>query len=95
MNILIDNDGALEEGARMAGLSEESFKHVLTKAAWEGDVDRLDELAGCRCCCGEHTFSWCPARLWNGCRGGQVDQRAEEEAWRQHYGMTEDEWYQS
>jgi hypothetical protein len=95
VKILIDNDGALEEGARMLGWDVARFKHVLTKAAWEGDVDRLDELAGCRCCCGEHTFSWCPARLWNGCRGGQVDQRTEEEAWRQHYGMTEDEWYQS
>ena len=93
MKILVDNQAALEEGARMTQMSIESFRRALTKAAWEGDIDRRCDLAYCRCCCWEHTFSWCPARLWNACRGGQSDPRTEEEAWRRHYGMTEAQWY--
>ena len=40
------------------------------RAMWAGDVGLLSELAPCRCCCHEHTFEDCVARLWNGCRGG-------------------------
>jgi hypothetical protein len=36
---------------------------------WAGDTETLDAIAGCRCCCREHTSPNCPARLWNACRG--------------------------
>lgn len=69
----------------------------LADALWAGDVDRLSELAPCRCCCFEHTFEWCEARLWFGCRGQEALTRAEEESWRRHYeqfhGMTLADFY--
>ena len=69
----------------------------LADALWAGDVDRLSELAPCRCCCFEHTFESCEARLWFGCRGQGALTRAEEESWRRHYeqfhGMTAAEFY--
>ena len=69
----------------------------LAYALWAGDVDRLSELWPCRCCCFEHTFESCEARLWFGCRGQGSLTRAEEESWRRHYerfhGMTTAEFY--
>jgi len=60
-------------------------------------MDKLDELAPCRCCCAEHTFHDCPARAWNGCRGQYSFTFADEESWRRHYethhGMSYDEFY--
>jgi hypothetical protein len=63
----------------------------LDDALWAGDVDRLQELAYCRCCCDEHTFSDCPARLWGACRGQGAITHADKEAWAKFYGMTIDE----
>jgi len=64
---------------------------------YAGDMDRLWELAPCNCCCDEHTFAGCPARLWGGCRGGQGDPEADEASWLRHYqehhGLTEEEFY--
>jgi hypothetical protein len=69
----------------------------LERAMWEGDTDRLDELAHCRCCCYEHTFEDCPARLWYGCRGQGSLTRAEVMSWARHYerfhGMTLEEFF--
>lgn len=69
----------------------------LDEALWAGDVDRLHDLAPCRCCCHEHTFEDCPARLWYGCRGQYTMTRAEEYAWADHYlkfhGMSESEFF--
>ena len=72
----------------------------LQDALWAGDVDLLQELAPCVCCCDEHTHPYCAARLWEGCRGGMpygVSQRDEDRAWFKHYaefhGMTENEFY--
>lgn len=69
----------------------------LDEALWAGDVDRLCELAPCICCCAEHTFEHCLARLWSGCRGGDSSPRAEREAWLKHYqdhhGFTEEQFY--
>ncbi len=69
----------------------------LDRAVWEGDVERLCELAPCRCCCAEHTFESCPARAWSGCRGNGVTPRADVESWfrhyEQHHGMTRDEFF--
>ncbi len=66
-------------------------------AMWAGDVEKLDELAPCRCCCHEHTFDHCPARQWSGCRGQGSMTRADEAAWARHYekfhGMTLDQFY--
>jgi hypothetical protein len=71
----------------------------LHEAMYAGDVEKLDELAPCNCCCAEHTFLNCPARIWGGCRGGALgdDPDAEEASWLRHYqthhGLTEDEFY--
>lgn len=36
---------------------------------WAHDTDALFELAPCGCCCHEHYFDDCVARLYGGCRG--------------------------
>lgn len=69
---------------------------ALKRAMWEGDLDKLNEVAACICCCGEHTFAHCPARLWDGCRSGlkygeNLFDDAEE--WRAFYGMTREQFY--
>lgn len=72
---------------------------VLEVAIWAGDVETLDRLAPCRCCCSEHTFGpACPAWVWAGCRGydtSGMTMHQEYEAWLAHYarfhGMTEDQ----
>lgn len=70
---------------------------AIEEAVWAGDIDQLDALAGCICCCDEHTFEGCPARLWHGCRGQGAMTRAEEEAWAEHYrkfhGMPREEFF--
>ena len=60
----------------------------INEAMWAGDVDRLQELAGCICCCDEHTFEHCPARQWDGCRGQGAPTHRDMEIWAAHYGMT-------
>ena len=65
----------------------------MARAVWEGDVDALTELAPCKCCCAEHTFTTgCPAYAWGGCRGQGAETPADRESWVQHYmkfhGMT-------
>lgn len=66
-------------------------------AMWAGDTNKLDEIAGCICCCHEHTFGHCPARQWNGCRGQFTMTYADEAEWAQHYekhhGMSEAEFF--
>jgi hypothetical protein len=70
---------------------------VLAKAVWEGDVDLLNDLAPCRCCCHEHTLESCEARLWGGCRGQYTMTRAEALSWARHYelfhGMSEEQFF--
>jgi hypothetical protein len=73
---------------------------VLAAAMWAGDVDTLHELAPCGCCCHEHTFSSCAARVWGGCRSGLgpgETLEGDEQAWKEHYarfhGMTEAQFY--
>lgn len=62
---------------------------TLAQALWAGDVDKLHELAPCRCCCHEHTFrTACPAWAWGGCRGQHSLGLEDVEAWAKHYGMT-------
>lgn len=39
-------------------------------AMYKKDDDALHEEFGCICCCAEHTFASCLARLWGGCRSG-------------------------
>lgn len=80
-----------------------TFEEQLKRAMWEGDVDKLHEIAPCACCCHEHTFPCCDARLWGGCRSGLPygygpEQEAEYiRSWQQHYeryhGMSEAEFY--
>jgi hypothetical protein len=60
----------------------------MERAIWEGDVDALQERAPCVCCCAEHTFESCPARLWRGCRGQDSLTRKDIDEWARHYGMT-------
>ena len=70
---------------------------ALQDAMWAGDIDLLNEVARCICCCDEHTFENCPARTWFGCRGQATTERADQETWARHYqkfhGMTEREFY--
>ena len=69
----------------------------LQKALWEGDIDKLSELAGCVCCCADHTFENCPARIWFGCRGQYTMTRAEELEWAEfyakHHGLSQDQFF--
>jgi len=60
----------------------------MEKAIWEGDMDTLTEKAPCICCCAEHTFEHCEARLWGGCRGQGTLTRRDIDEWARHYGMT-------
>lgn len=74
-----------------------AFRALLNEAMWDGSVQLLDDLAPCRCCCHEHTFESCPARLWHSCRGQGSMTYDDERSWLQHYvtyhGMTEDQFY--
>jgi hypothetical protein len=63
----------------------------MEEAIWAGDMDTLSERAGCKCCCSEHTFESCPARLWGGCRGQGTPTRADMEEWAALYDMTLEE----
>lgn len=63
------------------------------RAVWAGDHDELDRILGCICCCDEHTFDGCPARLWEGCRGSGTLSYADIRDWARHYGMTLSEFY--
>ena len=65
----------------------------IKRAMWEGDHNKLHDLAPCICCCHEHTFERCPARVWEGCRGSGSLTYADVEAWREFYGMTAREFY--
>ena len=68
----------------------------IEQAMWEGDADRLYELAPCECCCDENYSLYCPAQAWGGCRG-QGDLRGEERRWLEHskkyHGFTESQFY--
>lgn len=70
---------------------------AIERALWEGDIDKLSELAPCGCCCDEHFFEDCPARIWHGCRGQYSLTRADYQAWEEHYrkhhGLTRDQFY--
>lgn len=51
----------------------------LQAALWAGNGGSLRDICPCICCCHEHTFPQCPARLWWGCRGqGNVGEEYEE-----------------
>lgn len=70
----------------------------LVTAIWAGDVDTLQDLAPCICCCHEHTFgAGCPAYAWGGCRGQGSMTRSEQEEWAVNYerfhGMSRDQFY--
>ena len=69
----------------------------IEQAMWDGDENRLHELAPCICCCGEHTFrEGCPAWAWAGCRGyGSTPPMTmkDAEGWAKHYGITVDEFF--
>jgi len=97
--ILYSNEAAIYEGARLAGREgrEGSFVTELEGALWVGDIDRIQELASCGCCCDEHFFEDCPARVWGGCRGQHSMTRSDREEWVEHYrlyhGMTRDQFF--
>ncbi len=65
----------------------------LQKAIREGDLDKLQELAPCGCCCDEHFFENCPSRAWGGCRGQCSLTVKDIEEWRKFYGMTQAQFY--
>ena len=77
-------------------MSKANEPMTLEEAMWAGDVDRLNEIAGCICCCSDHTFSHCPARKWEGCRGQgseDYDHRKWFEFLNRTRGMTEAQFY--
>ena len=77
--------------------AERAWRERVQEAMWNGDTALLHEIAGCGCCCDEHTDEGCPARLWGACRGQDSLTRADLEGWIQHYektrGMTRDEFW--
>jgi len=95
--LFLEFQDSLYTGAENYGYGVERFTRALEQAIWRGDTDALDELAHCRCCCHQHTFEFCPARVWGGCRGQYTMTHAEEQAWVKHYqhfhGMTEAEFF--
>lgn len=73
-------------------------REQIEDAMWAGDLDTLQELAPCRCCCDEHTFGDCEAREWGGCRGGSGPswleiERGYIEHYMIHHGMTMEQFY--
>lgn len=76
---------------------DKSLDKAIVDAMWAGDTDKLNELAPCRCCCHEHTYDNCPARVWHGCRGQNSFTFADQEAWQRHFekyhGMTYSQYY--
>ena len=70
---------------------------VISNAMWAGDIDLLNQLAPCRCCCADHTFEDCPARSWFACRGQNNSPFADRESWFRHYekfhGMTREQFF--
>jgi len=71
-------------------------KDQIERAIWDGDTGWLDLHLGCGCCCHEHTFEGCPARMWNGCRG-QYSSDYDDESWARFYetayGMTREQFF--
>jgi hypothetical protein len=65
----------------------------IQEAMYNGDQATLDEIAGCRCCCDEHTFEDCLARIVGNCRGQGTLTRLDIQKWAEHYGMTLDQFY--
>lgn len=69
----------------------------MEEALWAGDLDILQERAGCVCCCSEHTFEGCPARAWDGCRGQGSLTWDDVEEWVRHYerhhGLSRDQFF--
>jgi hypothetical protein len=63
----------------------------MERAIWEGNQDLLHERAPCKCCCYDHTFDHCQARLWGGCRGQGKPTKDDLDEWARHYGMTAEE----
>ncbi len=82
----------LEPDPERPGLIE-----AIEQAMWDGDLDKLHELAPCGCCCGEHFHEGCIARIWSGCRGSGSMTRADLEGWIKHYevhhGLDRDRFY--
>tara|TARA_Y100000815_G_C13254983_1_gene466989 strand:- start:365 stop:643 length:279 start_codon:yes stop_codon:yes gene_type:complete len=78
---------------------EEALRKKIEKAIWEGDEETLHALAPCECCCGEHTYLRCPARLYQACRSGlnYEETTPNEDSWLKHYtqhhGMTVEQFY--
>lgn len=76
----------------------DDLQKQIEDAMWAGDIDKLDELAHCVCCCHEHTFGpGCPAYAWGGCRGQGTLTYDEIESWARHYerfhGMTREQFF--
>lgn len=64
-------------------------RRAVDRAMWAGDVDELHRIAGCICCCVDHTFTTdCPAYQWGGCRGQDSVSMDDVRGWAKHYGMT-------
>jgi hypothetical protein len=75
-------------------MTDAELEEAFEQAMWDGDVELLDRLAPCGCCCHEHTFDDCPARRWHGCRGsGYIDVESWVRHYAQHHGMTREQFF--
>lgn len=61
----------------MPRLMTPELAEQIKDAMFRGDINRLDELARCECCCDEHYSLECPAHVWMGCRGSYAPDRYE------------------
>lgn len=75
----------------------EGLSRDVAAMIWRGDVDELHKALPCVCCCADHTFDHCDAKLWGGCRGQYSMTRADHESWAEHYakhhGTTRDQFF--
>ena len=76
----------------------EDIERAIADAMWAGDIEKLQSIARCVCCCAEHTFTTgCPAYAWGGCRGQGALTREEIRGWEEHYarhhGLTVERFY--
>ena len=74
-------------------MTKNQLHTAIQEAMWNKDEETLSRLAGCGCCCGDHTSTCCPARIVGNCRG-QGSELQDPEYWRSHYSnLTDDEFY--
>jgi hypothetical protein len=60
-------------GTRARSQATTPREREIEDAMWRGDNAWLANNLPCKCCCEEHTYRDCPARVWSGCMGQDFD----------------------